>query len=65
MGSRRGPRITKNSRHDRGPTFVIVGNPTLADAIVERVVHNAHRIELSEEGDTKAARRGSIPTSTP
>ena len=29
--------------------YEIVGNPTLADAILDRVVHNAHRIELSGE----------------
>jgi DNA replication protein DnaC len=27
----------------------IVGNPTLADAILDRIVHNAHRIELKGE----------------
>jgi len=26
-----------------------VGNPTLADAILDRVVHNAYRIELQGE----------------
>jgi DNA replication protein DnaC len=25
------------------------GNPTLADAILDRIVHNAYRIELSGE----------------
>jgi DNA replication protein DnaC len=29
--------------------YEMVGNPTLADAILDRVVHNAHRIELSGE----------------
>jgi DNA replication protein DnaC len=29
--------------------YEIVGNPTLADAILDRVVHNAHRIEPSGE----------------
>jgi DNA replication protein DnaC len=29
--------------------YEIVGNPTLADAILDRVVHNAHRIELKGE----------------
>jgi len=24
-----------------------VGNPTLADAILDRVIHNAYRVELS------------------
>ena len=27
----------------------IVGNPTLADAILDRFIHNAHRIELKGE----------------
>ena len=29
--------------------YEIVGNPTLADAILDRIVHNAHRIELKGE----------------
>ena len=29
--------------------YEIVGNPTLADAILDRIIHNAHRIELSGE----------------
>lgn len=29
--------------------YEIIGDPTLADAILDRVVHNAHRIELSGE----------------
>jgi DNA replication protein DnaC len=29
--------------------YEMVGNPTLADAILDRVIHNAHRIELSGE----------------
>jgi hypothetical protein len=29
--------------------YEIVGNPTLADAILDRIVHNAHRIELHGE----------------
>jgi len=27
----------------------MIGNPTLADAILDRLVHNAYRIELSGE----------------
>ncbi len=27
----------------------VVGEPTLADAILDRVIHNAHHIELSGE----------------
>jgi DNA replication protein DnaC len=29
--------------------YEIVGNPTLADAILDRIFHNAHRIELHGE----------------
>jgi DNA replication protein DnaC len=29
--------------------YEIVGDPTLADAILDRLVHNAHRIELTGE----------------
>jgi DNA replication protein DnaC len=31
----------------------IVGNPTLADAILDRIVHNAYRIELTGESMRK------------
>ena len=27
--------------------YEIIGNPTIADAILDRLVHNAYRIELS------------------
>ncbi|MEI6569392.1 MAG: ATP-binding protein, partial [Verrucomicrobiota bacterium] len=33
--------------------YEIVGNPTLADAILDRLVHNAHRIELKGESRRK------------
>jgi DNA replication protein DnaC len=47
-------------RYDRGAILItsqvpidrwyeIIGNPTLADAILDRVVHNAYRIELTGE----------------
>ncbi|WP_406566091.1 ATP-binding protein [Acidisoma silvae] len=29
--------------------YEIVGDPTLADAILDRLVHNTHRIELKGE----------------
>ena len=35
--------------------YDIIGNPTLADAILDRVVHNAYRIELT--GDSLRKRR--------
>ena len=37
--------------------YEIVGNPTLADAILDRVIHNAHRIEL--DGESIRKKRGS------
>jgi len=47
-------------RHGRGSTVVtsqlpvehwheIIGNPTIADAILDRLVHNAHRLTLKGE----------------
>ena len=29
--------------------YEIIGNPTIADAILDRLVHNAHRIDLKGE----------------
>ena len=31
----------------------VIGDPTIADAILDRVVHNAHRIELKGESVRK------------
>src|SRR6476659_1667381 len=53
-------------RHGRGSTMVtsqlpvehwheIIGDPTLADAILDRLVHNAHRLTLMGESLRKAA----------
>ena len=47
-------------RYGRGATLItsqipvdrwhdLIGDPTLADAILDRVVHNAHRLQLSGE----------------
>jgi DNA replication protein DnaC len=33
--------------------YEIIGDPTLADAILDRVIHNAHRIELKGESMRK------------
>ncbi len=33
--------------------YEIIGNPTIADAILDRLVHNAYRIELTGEGMRK------------
>ena len=35
--------------------YELVGNPTLADAILDRIVHNAYRVELS--GDSLRKQR--------
>jgi DNA replication protein DnaC len=37
---------------------LIVGNPTLADAILDRLVHNAHRIQL--RGDSLRRKRAAM-----
>jgi DNA replication protein DnaC len=53
-------------RHGRGSTMVtsqlpvehwheIIGDPTIADAILDRLVHNAHRLTLKGESLRKAA----------
>jgi DNA replication protein DnaC len=53
-------------RHGRGSTIVtsqvdvkhwheMIANPTVADAILDRLVHNAHRLNLAGESMRKAA----------
>ncbi len=53
-------------RHGRGSTVVtsqlpvehwheLIGNPTIADAILDRLVHNAHRLTLKGDSLRKAA----------
>ena len=53
-------------RHGRGSTIVtsqlpvehwheIIGDPTIADAVLDRLVHNAHRLALKGESLRKAA----------
>jgi DNA replication protein DnaC len=55
-----------DDRHGRGSTIVtsqvavehwhdVIANPTLADAILDRIVHNAHRLNLKGESLRKAA----------
>jgi DNA replication protein DnaC len=55
-------------RHGRGSTIVtsqvpvegwhdVIGDPTLADAILDRLVHNAHRLTLTGESLRKTAAR--------
>ena len=35
----------------------IIGDPTYADAILDRLVHNAHRIELAGESMRRTRRK--------
>src|ERR1700675_1857700 len=55
-----------DDRHGRGSTIVtsqlpvenwheVIANPTVADAILDRLVHNAHRLALTGESLRKAA----------
>ena len=55
-----------DDRHNRGSTIItsqlpvdhwheVIANPTVADAILDRLVHNAHRIDLA--GDSLRRRR--------
>ena len=55
-----------DDRHGRGSTILtsqidvkhwhdIIANPTVADAILDRIVHNAHRLSLTGESLRKAA----------
>ena len=46
--------ITRQVPIDRW--YEIVGDPTLADAILDRLIHNAHRIELNGESLRKPKR---------
>ena len=55
-----------DDRHGRGSTVVtsqlpvenwheVIANPTVADAILDRLVHNSHRLALTGESLRKAA----------
>ena len=55
-----------DDRHNRGSTIVTsqlpvdhwheaIANPTVADAILDRLVHNAHRLTLNGDSMRKAA----------
>ena len=37
--------------------FDLIGDPTYADAILDRLVHNAHRLELEGESMRRLAQR--------
>jgi DNA replication protein DnaC len=39
--------------------YEIIGHPTIADAILDRLVHNAYRIELS--GESVRKKKTSVP----
>lgn len=63
-----------DDRHDKAATLVTsqlpidrwhdwLGDPTLAVAILDRLVHNAHRIVL--KGESMRARRGQPNNATP
>ncbi len=39
-----------------------IPDPTLADAILDRIVHNAHRIELKGESQRKIRAKTNMPT---
>jgi DNA replication protein DnaC len=43
--------------------YEIIGNPTIADAILDRLVHNAYRIELT--GESMRKRKSPEPISSP
>ena len=62
-------------RHGRSSTIVtsqvpvaqwdaVIGNPTLADAILDRLVHNAHRIELKGESMRRITARRTATAET-
>jgi DNA replication protein DnaC len=42
----------------------VFGNPTLADAILDRLVHNAHRVTLQGESMRKLRARRASATET-
>jgi DNA replication protein DnaC len=66
----------RTDRHNRGSTIVTsqlpvdhwheaIANPTIADAILDRLVHNAHRLTLKGESIRKtAANRARLDTPT-
>ncbi len=47
-----------------GQWYEIIGNPTIADAILDRLVHNAYRIELTGESLRKNQKPAAINTQT-
>jgi DNA replication protein DnaC len=69
---RRGVREIVEDRYKRGSLLIIsqvpisrwheIGNPTIADAILDRIIHRAHRIEL--KGDSRL-RQHTVATTEP
>jgi DNA replication protein DnaC len=62
-------------RHGRSSTIVtsqvpveqwhaVIGSPTLADAILDRLIHNAHRMELKGESMRRITARRAATTET-
>ena len=66
-----------DDRHGRGSTILtsqidvkhwhdMIANPTVADAILDRLVHNAHRLSLTGESLRKSAtKRPALDARTP
>ncbi|ALY39421.1 ATP-binding protein [Pseudomonas aeruginosa] len=42
----------------------MIGDPTLADAILDRLVHNAYRINLKGESMRKRAKKLTTPSTS-
>ena len=62
-----------DDRHERGATVIatqvpadrwhsLIGDPTYADAILDRLVHQAHRIELKGESLRKLRAQEESPS---
>jgi len=60
-----------DDRHQRGSTIFtsqvtvdhwheVIADPTIADAVLDRLVHNAHRLELKGDSMRKVAAKTSI-----
>ena len=65
-----------DDRHDRGSTIVtsqvpvdhwheVIGDPTIADAVLDRLVHNAHRLLLKGESLRKRAAKALLLDAEP
>jgi DNA replication protein DnaC len=64
-----------DDRHGRASTIItsqfpadhwreLIGNPTIADAVLDRLIHNAHRLTLKGDSMRKAAaKRASLDVS--